>query len=65
MKSGICRRHCLAPSGTIDKKFSVADELLHDPELKVVFKAALEKGARLSLGGNRNVLSAMHLRLTA
>jgi hypothetical protein len=43
----------------------VADELLHDPELKVVFKAALEKGARLSLGGNRNVLSAMHLRLTA
>jgi len=28
----------------IDQKFSVADELLRDPELKIVFKAALEKG---------------------
>jgi len=27
----------------IDGKFSAADEVLHDPELKVVFKAALEK----------------------
>ena len=31
----------------IDEKFSAADELLHDPELKVVFKAALEKGAEV------------------
>ena len=31
----------------LDTKFNVADELLHDPELKVVFKAALEKGAEV------------------
>jgi hypothetical protein len=31
----------------IDGKFSVADELLHDPELNVVFKAALEKGVEI------------------
>jgi hypothetical protein len=31
----------------IDEKFSAADELLHDPELKVVFKAALEKGVEV------------------
>ena len=28
----------------IDLKFSAADEILRDPELKTVFKAALEKG---------------------
>jgi hypothetical protein len=27
-----------------DQKFSAADELLVDPDLKIVFKAALEKG---------------------
>jgi hypothetical protein len=31
----------------IDEKFSPADELLHDPELKVVFEAALEKGVEV------------------
>jgi hypothetical protein len=31
----------------IDGKFSAADELLHDPELKVVFKAAMEKGVEV------------------
>jgi hypothetical protein len=30
----------------IDQNFSVADELLNDPDLKTVFKAALEKGGR-------------------
>jgi hypothetical protein len=30
-----------------DEKFSVADELLSDPELKAVFKAALEKGVEI------------------
>ena len=28
----------------VDQKFSAADELLRDPELETVFKAALEKG---------------------
>ena len=31
----------------IDEKFSAAEELLHDPELKIVFKAALEKGVEV------------------
>jgi hypothetical protein len=31
----------------IDQGFSVADELLNDPELKAVFKAALENGAEV------------------
>jgi hypothetical protein len=31
----------------IDEKFNVADELLRDPELKTVFKAALEKGVEV------------------
>jgi hypothetical protein len=31
----------------IDEKFSAADELLRDPELKTVFKAALEKGVEV------------------
>ena len=31
----------------IDEKFRPADELLHDPELKVVFEAALEKGVEV------------------
>jgi hypothetical protein len=30
-----------------DEKFSAADELLNDPELKIVFKAALEKGVEV------------------
>jgi hypothetical protein len=31
----------------IDSKFSAADELLRNPELKIVFKAALEKGVEV------------------
>jgi hypothetical protein len=31
----------------IDEKFSAADDLLRDPELKIVFKAALEKGVEI------------------
>ena len=31
----------------IDPKFSAADELVRDPELKIVFKAALEKGVEV------------------
>jgi hypothetical protein len=31
----------------IDGKFSAADDLLRDPELKTVFKAALEKGVEV------------------
>jgi hypothetical protein len=31
----------------IDERFSVADELLNHPELKAVFKAALENGAEV------------------
>ena len=31
----------------IDPKFSAADELLNDPELKIVLKAALEKGVKV------------------
>ena len=31
----------------IDPAFNVADELLRDPDLKTVFKAALEKGAEV------------------
>jgi hypothetical protein len=31
----------------LDTKFNVADELLRDPELKSVLKAALEKGAEV------------------
>jgi hypothetical protein len=31
----------------LDTKFNVADELLRDPELKNVIKAALEKGAQV------------------
>jgi hypothetical protein len=29
----------------LDSKFGAAEELLQDPELKTVFKAALERGA--------------------
>ena len=32
---------------TLDAKFSVGDELLANPDLKDVFKAALEKGAEV------------------
>ena len=31
----------------IDQNFSVADELLKHPDLKIVFKAALEKGVEI------------------
>jgi hypothetical protein len=31
----------------LDKTFNLADELLRDPELKTVLKAALEKGAEI------------------
>ena len=31
----------------LDKTFNLADELLRDPELKTVFKAALEKRAEI------------------
>ena len=30
-----------------DKAFNLADELLRDPEIKTVFKVALEKGAEI------------------
>jgi hypothetical protein len=36
-----------APNGKIDQNFSVADQLLNDPYLKIVFKAALEKGVQI------------------
>jgi len=31
----------------LDTKFNLADELLRDPELKTVLKAALENGAQI------------------
>jgi hypothetical protein len=31
----------------IDQKFSAADEILRDPDLKIVFKAALDKGVEV------------------
>jgi hypothetical protein len=31
----------------VDKTFNLADELLRDPDLKTVIKAALEKGAEI------------------
>ena len=31
----------------LDKAFNLADEFLRDPEIKTVFKAALEKGAEI------------------
>ena len=31
----------------LDSKFDAAEELLRDPELKTVFKAALEKGVEV------------------
>jgi hypothetical protein len=31
----------------LDNAFNLADELLRNPELKTVFKAALEKGAEI------------------
>ena len=31
----------------LDKAFNLADELLRDPEIKTVFKVALEKGAEI------------------
>ena len=38
----------------IDAKFSPADELLRDPELKQVFKLAIEKGAELVIRRKRD-----------
>jgi len=35
-----------------DKKFSVADELLNNPDLKAVFKEALQKGVALHSAPN-------------
>ena len=35
-------------------KFSAADEILRDPDLKTVFKAALEKGAELVIRRETN-----------
>jgi hypothetical protein len=37
----------------LDTKFSVAEELLRDPEFKTVVKAALEKGAELVIRKQR------------
>jgi len=37
----------------LDTKFNIADELLRDPELKSVLKAALEKGAEVVTRKNR------------
>jgi hypothetical protein len=37
----------------LDAKFNVADELLRDPELKRVLKAALEKGAEVVIQKHR------------
>jgi hypothetical protein len=37
----------------IDTKFNLADELLRDPDLKTVVKAALEKGAKVVIQRER------------
>jgi hypothetical protein len=37
----------------LDTKFNVADELLHDPDLKTVLKAVLEKGAEVVIQTHR------------
>ena len=37
----------------LDAKFNVADELLHDPDLKTVLKAVLEKGAEVVIQKHR------------
>jgi hypothetical protein len=37
----------------IDTKFNLADELLRDPDLKTVVKAALEKGAEVVIQRHR------------
>lgn len=37
----------------LDAKFNVADELLRDPELKAVLKAALEKGSEVVIQKHR------------
>lgn len=37
----------------LDAKFNAADELLRDPELKAVLKAALEKGAEVVIQKHR------------
>jgi hypothetical protein len=37
----------------LDTKFNLADELLRDPDLKTVVKAALEKGAEVVIQRER------------
>ena len=37
----------------LDTNFNVADELLRDPELKTVLKAALENGAKIVVRKHR------------
>jgi hypothetical protein len=37
----------------LDTKFKLADELLRDPDLKTVVKAALEKGAEVVIQRHR------------
>ena len=37
----------------LDTKFNLADELLRDPDLKTVLKAALEKGAEVVIQKHR------------
>ena len=37
----------------LDTKFNLADELLRDPDLKTVVKAALEKGAKVVIQRER------------
>jgi hypothetical protein len=34
----------------LDASFNAADEILRDPELATVYKAALEKGAEIVIG---------------
>jgi hypothetical protein len=47
----------------LDKTFNLADELLRDPELKTVFRAALEKGVRPpSASGEKAIACAVSIQ---
>jgi hypothetical protein len=46
----------------LDTKFNVADELLRDPELKSVLKAALEKGAEVVIRKDRMTVAEIGLK---
>ena len=46
----------------LDTKFNVADELLRDPELKSVLKAALEKGAEVVIRKDRMTVAELGLK---